>query len=92
MASILGIATSGLKAVQQSLSTTGHNIANVNTEGYSRQVADFRTLPSQRVGGQFLGSGVEVGTVGRAYDSFVVGELRTRSSKLGYAHAYEAMA
>ncbi|MBV1929335.1 MAG: flagellar basal body protein, partial [Gammaproteobacteria bacterium] len=48
MADLLGIASSGLGAIQQALSTTGHNIANVNTEGYSRQIADFSTLPAQR--------------------------------------------
>ena len=31
---------SGLLASQQQLATTGHNIANVNTEGYNRQRAD----------------------------------------------------
>jgi len=92
MADLLGIATSGLGAIQQALSTAGHNIANVNTEGYSKQVADFSTLPAQRIGNSFLGSGVEVGSIRRSYDSFVVDELRTRSSKLGLATAYEAMA
>ncbi|MEZ0149501.1 MAG: flagellar hook-associated protein FlgK [Candidatus Reddybacter sp.] len=92
MADLLGIATSGLGAIQQALATTGHNIANVNTEGYSRQVADFSTLPAQRIGNSFLGTGVEVGSVRRAYDSFVVDELRNRSSKLGLTTAYESMA
>ena len=92
MADLLGIATSGLGAIQQALATAGHNIANVNTEGYSRQIADFQTLPAQRLGNSFLGSGVEVGSVRRSYDSFVVDELRTRSSKLGLATAFESMA
>ncbi len=92
MANLLGIATSGLSAIQQALATTGHNIANVNTEGYSRQVADFATLPAQRFGDSFFGSGVEIASVNRAYDSFVVGELRNRSSKLGQTTAYESLA
>ncbi|MBQ0720115.1 MAG: flagellar hook-associated protein FlgK [Gammaproteobacteria bacterium] len=92
MADLLGIATSGLGAIQKALSTTGHNIANVNTEGYSRQVADFQTLPAQRLGDSYLGSGVEIGNVRRAYDSFVVDELRTRSSKLGFATSFESLA
>ncbi len=92
MADLLGIATSGLGAIQQALATTGHNIANVNTEGYSRQVADFSTLPAQRIGNSFLGSGVEIESVRRSYDSFVVDELRTRANKLGLTTAYESMA
>ena len=31
---------SGLLSAQQQLGTTGHNIANVNTEGYTRQRAE----------------------------------------------------
>ncbi len=92
MADLLGIASSGLGAIQQALSTAGHNIANVNTEGYSRQIADFSTLPAQRIGDSYAGSGVEVGAVRRAYDSFVVDELRTRGSKLGMASAFESLA
>ena len=92
MADLLGIASSGLGAIQQALSTTGHNIANVNTEGYSRQIADFSTLPAQRVGDSYTGSGVEIGAVRRGYDSFVVGELRTRGSKLGMANTFESLA
>jgi flagellar hook-associated protein 1 FlgK len=92
MADLLGIASSGLGAIQQALSTAGHNIANVNTEGYSRQIADFSTLPAQRIGDSYAGSGVEVGAVRRAYDSFVVDELRTRGSKLGMAGAFESLA
>lgn len=92
MADLLGIASSGLGAIQQALSTAGHNIANVSTEGYSRQIADFSTLPAQRVGDSYTGSGVEIGAVRRAYDSFVVEELRTRGSKLGVANAFESLA
>ena len=92
MADLLGIASSGLGAIQRALLTTGHNIANVNTEGYSRQIADFSTLPAQRVGDSYSGSGVEIGAVRRGYDSFVVGELRTRGSKLSMANTFESLA
>ena len=34
---MMGIGTSGLLSAQQQLSTTGHNISNVNTEGFARQ-------------------------------------------------------
>ena len=37
MADLLLTASSGLRAFQQALNVTGHNIANVNTEGYNRQ-------------------------------------------------------
>ena len=38
---LLGIGSSGLLAFQRSLDTIGHNIANVSTEGYSRQSVDL---------------------------------------------------
>ena len=43
MTGILGSALSGLMAFQRSLDTTSHNIANVNTDGYSRQRVELGT-------------------------------------------------
>jgi flagellar hook-associated protein 1 FlgK len=40
---ILNIGSQGLQATQIALQTTGNNIANVNTEGYSRQKAVLQT-------------------------------------------------
>lgn len=60
MADILNIGTSALLAVQQAINTTGHNIANANTEGYSRQRVDLDALPPQLKGGNYVGSGVTV--------------------------------
>ena len=37
MASIYDVGSSALNSMQRAIATTGHNIANVNTEGYSRQ-------------------------------------------------------
>ena len=41
MANPLGIGYSALESLQKAISVTGNNIANVNTEGYSRQIASF---------------------------------------------------
>lgn len=82
MADILGIGTSALTSLQQAITTTGHNIANVNTDGYSRQRVQFDTLPPQFFGGNYLGSGVEIGAVERTYDRFLTGEVRNRTSSL----------
>ena len=58
----LNIVIKGLYAQQRALDVTGHNIANVNTEGYSRQRAVMETArPMQVLGGKgMLGSGVDV--------------------------------
>lgn len=81
----LSIALRALLAQQQALETTGHNIANANTEGYSRQVVRLRassaiTLPG--VEGQ-LGTGVEVAAVERLRSAFFDNQIRTQSQGLG---------
>ena len=45
---------------------TGHNIANANTEGYSRQSVVLETNGGQFTGAGFFGKGVNVATVQRA--------------------------
>lgn len=44
MASLFDIGKSGLQAYRQSLSVTGQNIANINTDGYKRREADLGEL------------------------------------------------
>lgn len=80
MANIFNIGISGLTSFQAKLATTGNNIANVNTEGYSRQNVDLTTLPSQRSSVGYTGSGVQVAEISRSYDNFVAGRLRTSLS------------
>lgn len=80
MANIFNIGVSGLTTFQTRLATTGNNIANVNTEGYSRQRVDLQTLPSQQSGIGYIGSGVQVGDIRRSYDDFVAGRLRSSLS------------
>jgi len=77
---VLGVSVSGLLASQRNLATTSHNIANANTEGYSRQrVEVVARTPQARVNGA-VGTGVEVSHVGRVYDQFVAGEVRDNTS------------
>ncbi|QIT56167.1 flagellar hook-associated protein FlgK [Aquisalimonas sp. 2447] len=76
MADILGTSVSGLQAFQRALATTSHNISNVNTEGYSRQRAEFETRPPTEMGNGFIGNGVETGTVRRLFDQNLENALR----------------
>lgn len=80
MADILNVGTSALLSLQRAMSTTGHNIANVNTEGYSRQRVNFDTLPADLKGGSYIGSGVTIDSVERYYNSYLTSEVRTRTS------------
>ncbi len=80
MSSLLGVSITGLKAAQSALSTTGHNISNANTAGYSRQRVDIVTNPGLIVGGNYIGSGSNVNSIDRIANSFVTSQLRIDSS------------
>jgi flagellar hook-associated protein 1 len=80
MSSILNVGTRALQANQIALQTAGNNIANVNTPGYSRQTAVMQTMPGQFSGSGYIGKGVEVSTIERAYSEFL-----TRQSALAGA-------
>jgi len=80
MAGLLGIGQSALMAAYAQLQTTGHNIANANTAGYSRQEAVLATAGGTYSGGGFLGNGVDLVTVQRSYDRFLTAELASSTA------------
>jgi flagellar hook-associated protein 1 len=92
MSGILGTAMSGLMAFQRSLDTTSHNIANVNTDGYSRQRVEFSARLPQFTGGGYIGQGVDVATVTRSYDQFITNQLTSTASAFAETNAFYAMA
>jgi flagellar hook-associated protein 1 len=87
---------SALLAQELAMSTTGHNIANVNTPGYSRQRANLAAalplnLPDANracLPGQ-IGSGVEVSFMSRARDMLLEGKIQEETSTLGTADAMQ---
>ncbi|GAB4214695.1 MAG: flagellar hook-associated protein FlgK [Rhodoferax sp.] len=82
MSGILNVGARALMTNQAVLQTTGNNIANVNTPGYSRQTAQLATVAGQFSGSGYIGKGVELQTITRAYDQFL-----TRQSTLAGAVA-----
>ena len=74
------IGLSALFAAQQGLATTGHNIANVNTEGYSRQRVSFEARNPQFIGVGYIGKGVDVLSIMRITDQFLVDQVRNANS------------
>ena len=88
MASIYDVGTSALTSMQRAIATTGHNIANVNTEGYSRQEVLLGTRTPEKVGQVEIGTGVEVSNIRRAHDSFLTRDVQTRSGSNGYFQLY----
>ncbi len=89
---ILGIGVSGLLAFQRSLATTGHNISNVNTPGYSRQRVDLVSNQPQASGNGFIGTGVQSSTVQRIYDNFLTGQVRSATSANSQLQTYSSLA
>ena len=92
MANIFDIGTSALTSLQRAISTTGNNIANANTEGYSRQDVRFATRTPQYNGGFEFGAGVEITSIERAYDAFLTQDVRARTSSSAYFDAYATTA
>ncbi|MFL6620656.1 MAG: flagellar hook-associated protein FlgK [Povalibacter sp.] len=92
MADLLSTSVSGLLAFQRALDTTSHNITNANTPGYSRQIAEFQTRNPQQAGNGWVGNGVDVSTVKRAYDDFLAGQSRTSSSSYHQFDTYATQA
>jgi flagellar hook-associated protein 1 FlgK len=81
---LLGIGTRAMFASYAGLHTTGNNISNANTPGYSRQQVELSTSPGQYTGAGFFGRGVNVETVTRSHDQFLTREaILSRSIAAG---------
>src|SRR4030067_2805140 len=87
---ILGIGQSALAAAQVGLSTTGHNIANAATPGFSRQVVVQSAAQPQNYGFGFMGQGTEISTVKRAYSEFLGSQVRTAQTTKSGLDSYYA--
>jgi len=69
--SLMSIGMRAMTASNAALDVTGHNIANANVEGYSRQQLALETAKGQFTGAGFFGKGVNVANVTRAHDDFL---------------------
>ncbi|CAE6890665.1 flagellar hook-associated protein FlgK [Vibrio sp. B1FLJ16] len=77
---LLNVGTQSVLTAQRQLNTTGHNISNANTEGYSRQSVIQGTNDPRQFGGVTYGMGVHVENVRRSWDQFAVNELNLSST------------
>jgi flagellar hook-associated protein 1 FlgK len=85
MSSLFRIGVSGLETAQAQIATTGHNIANVNTPGYTRQTVEQSAEQAQFTGGGFIGKGARVESVRRVYDAFLAAQVRDADSRYAYS-------
>lgn len=80
---IMSLAGQALLTQQQAITVTSHNIANVNTPGYSRQklIMDTNTPLDSSIGP--IGTGVSAEAVERIYDRFLGAQINNESQALG---------
>jgi len=88
--SILNTAKNALGAAQTCVQMTSNNIANVNTPGYARQVAQLQEAVPTPVTLGTLGNGVTVTSLKRYYDKYLESSLRAKTSELNHQSALAA--
>ncbi|WGV99593.1 flagellar hook-associated protein FlgK [Vibrio sp. YMD68] len=81
---LLNVGTQSVLTAQRQLNTTGHNISNANTDGYSRQSIIQGTNAPRQYGGQTYGMGVHVENVRRSWDKFAVNELNIATTSQAF--------
>jgi flagellar hook-associated protein 1 FlgK len=79
-----GIAKSGMDVSERALSVVGHNISNVNTEGYVRQQAISTTARYHKASQDQFGLGAEIQDIRQIRNQFLDNVYRNESKTLGY--------
>ena len=80
MSDLLSISSNAVMAYQHALGTVSNNIANVSTDGYSRQDVSLLASTPSRVGNAYVGTGVMFDRVQRQYSAFAEANLRNSNS------------
>jgi flagellar hook-associated protein 1 FlgK len=86
--SLLAIGKTGLYAAQAALATTGHNIANANVAGFSRQTVVQATSAALDTGVGFLGTGTEIAQIKRYSDNFLNTQVRSAQASTSGLESY----
>ncbi|MBB3274619.1 MULTISPECIES: flagellar hook-associated protein FlgK [unclassified Pseudoxanthomonas] len=82
MSNLLATGSSALLAFQRALSTVSHNVANLNTPGYSRQRTEFAARNGTFHGYGYQGGGVQIVDVHRMADSLATARLLDSTGEL----------
>ena len=80
---LMSVGMRAMAANFAALQTAGHNIANANVEGYSRQQVELATAQGQYTGAGFFGRGVDIAGVTRSHNAFLTREAAATSSQAG---------
>src|SRR5476649_2585079 len=89
--SLFDIGVSGLNAAQWGLTTTGQNISNAATPGYTQEKPVYQEASGQYTTSGYLGSGVQTSTVARSYSSFLTTQLNAAQSNSSSLNTYYSM-
>ncbi len=92
MPSVLSTGTNALLAFQRALATTSHNVANIKTEGYSRQKVDFATRAPTDAGYARVGNGTMITDVRRVADQLAISRLLDSGGELARLQQLSTMA
>ena len=92
MSSVLSTGTGALLAFQRALATTSHNVANLNTVGYSRQRVDFATADPQQMGYGTVGNGTRIADIRRVADQLAISRLLDSGGELARLKQLSGMA
>ncbi|WP_305806582.1 flagellar hook-associated protein FlgK [Stenotrophomonas sp. YIM B06876] len=92
MSSVLSTGTSALLAFQRALATTSHNVANINTPGFSRQKVDFATRNSTSFSFGDIGNGTKIVDIRRVADQLAISRLLDSSGELARLQQLSSMA
>ncbi|MEM5384726.1 flagellar hook-associated protein FlgK [Paraburkholderia phymatum] len=88
---LFSIGLSGLNAAQWGLTTTGQNISNQATPGYSVERPVYAESSGQYTGSGYVGSGVSTTTIQRQYSQYLTTELNNAQSQSGSLTTYYNM-
>lgn len=85
---LVNIGLTGLNANRVALDVTAQNVANINTPGYSRQQALMASVAGPKYDKLSAGAGVEVPSIRRITDEFLVKQTWQTNSIASYAERY----
>jgi len=85
--SSLSLALKSFQANKIAIDTIGHNIANVNTPGYSRQRVELSTSVPERTVGSLVGRGVQVEAISQIRSEFYEKDIQEKLKRYGFSSA-----
>jgi flagellar hook-associated protein 1 FlgK len=88
---LFDIGVSGLNAAQWGLTTTGQNISNAATPGYTLERPVYQESSGQYTASGFAGQGVTTATVTRSYSDFLTKQLNSSQSNSSSLNTYYSM-